>query len=65
MSDFGTILKRGKKLFVTKDKRGVFGRCEECNSRAKLYDYLDNEKQSWKLCEQCIQTFTKDEEEEK
>jgi len=63
MSGFGSILKKGKKLFNTKDKGGEWGRCEECNARAILYKYFDEEKQMWMLCEQCITIFTNDEEE--
>jgi hypothetical protein len=64
MSDFGNILKRGRKIFNTKNSGGVWGRCEECNARAFLFKYVDEENQTWLLCEQCINTFTKDEEEE-
>ena len=62
MSDFGSILRKGKKIFITKQRGGKFGRCEECNDRSKLYEYLDNEKVIWMLCETCITIFTKDEE---
>jgi hypothetical protein len=64
MSDFGSILKRGRKIFNTKNSGGKFDRCEECNARALVYKYLDEENQEWLLCEQCLNTFTKDEEEE-
>jgi hypothetical protein len=64
MSDFIDILKRGKKVFNTKNSIGVYGRCEECNARAVLYKYQDEEGQIWLLCEQCISTFAKDEVDE-
>ena len=63
MSDFGSILKKGRKIFNTKDKGGRWGRCDECNARALLYEYIDEEKQVWQLCETCTVMFTKDEEE--
>jgi len=62
MSDFGNILKKGKKLFSTKANGGHWSRCEECHAMALLFDYVDNEKQVWKLCEQCISSFVKDED---
>lgn len=60
MSDFSDILRRGRKKFTIKDQKGEFGRCEECNARALLYKYVDKEKQTWTLCEKCIETFTKE-----
>jgi len=63
MSGFGNILRRGKKIFVTKDKGGKYGRCEECNARDLLYKYFDEEKIVWMLCETCVTIFTNDEEE--
>lgn len=60
--DFGNILKRGRKIFNTKDKGGVWGRCEECDERALVYPYNDAEKQVWQLCEECISIMIKDEE---
>lgn len=64
MKDFGSILHKGKKIFKAKDKGGIWkSRCEECNARAKLYEYIDEEKQIWLLCEQCLTIFVNGEEE--
>ncbi|MFA5023339.1 MAG: hypothetical protein WC523_00080 [Patescibacteria group bacterium] len=64
MGGFGSILKKGKKIFATKEKSGIWSRCENCNARNLIYEYIDNEKQTWMLCECCISIFAKDEEEE-
>ena len=63
MADFSTILKKGRKVFSTKEKGYTWARCEECNERARLYEYIDEETQKWMLCEKCITIFTNDEEE--
>lgn len=62
MGDFGDILKRGQKMFKTKSSDGKHSRCEECNKMAPLYKYIDKEEQEWKLCEDCITIFIKEEE---
>jgi hypothetical protein len=62
MTNFGSILKKGRKIFITKQKGGSFGRCEECNSRARLFAYTDEEKVIWMLCETCITLFTNEED---
>ena len=64
MSSFGSILNKGRKIFITKEKGGKYARCEECNARAKLYEYVDDENIVWKLCETCITIFTNDEEDQ-
>lgn len=61
MSDFGNILKRGRRMYDMKDQGGDWGRCEECDERRILFPYDDEEKQTWMLCEQCIAIFVKDE----
>lgn len=63
MGDFGSIMRRGRKMFDMKDKGGTWERCEECNKRALLYKYYDSEDQVWLLCEECITIYTKEEEE--
>jgi len=62
MSDFGNILKRGRKMFNTKKNGGKWGRCEECDERALLFPYKDVEKEVWMLCEVCAAEFVKEEE---
>jgi len=63
MGDFGSILRRGRRMFDMKDKGGKYGRCEECNKRAPLFEYKDVEEQVWTLCEECITMYTKEDEE--
>jgi hypothetical protein len=62
MGNFGDILKRGKKLFDIKSRDGKFDRCEECNARAPVYKYIDEEEQNWMLCETCIKDYIKEDE---
>ena len=62
MTDFGNILKRGRKMFDLKKKGGEWGRCEECDERAQLFPYSDEEKEVWLLCEICATSFVKEEE---
>jgi hypothetical protein len=59
--DFGSIVKRGQKLFKAKDKGGTWGRCEHCEERMLLYRYEDEKYQPWMLCENCIEILSKDE----
>ena len=40
MTDFTSILDRGKRRYYTK-KRGEWGNCEECGSRKMLYLYCE------------------------
>jgi hypothetical protein len=63
MGDFGSILRRGKKMFDIKDSAKKWERCEECNKRDILYAYRDKEDQPWWLCEECITIYTKEDEE--
>lgn len=60
--DFNKILKRGKKVFNTKDQRCEWGRCEECCEMAKLYPYVDDQDAEWQFCENCISYYSKEEE---
>lgn len=62
MSDFGTILKRGRKMFDLKDKGGTWQRCEECDEMLECYPYVDEKTEVWMLCENCTKEFVKDEE---
>jgi len=62
MSDFGNILRRGRRMFDMKNEGGIWGRCEECDERALLFSYIDDEKETWKLCEICATDFVKEEE---
>jgi len=61
MSDFGSILRRGRRMFDMKNRGGDWGRCEECDDRKIIFPYEDEENQIWMLCEQCMETFIKDE----
>jgi len=63
MVDFGSILGKGKKLFGIKSSGGIYGRCEDCNARAYLFKYVDESNEIWLLCEPCVTSFVKDEEE--
>ena len=53
MANFGDILRKGRKVFNLKDSGGQYGRCEECGEYRLLYDFIDKEKEKWKLCETC------------
>jgi len=64
MSDFSNILKRGKRAFNTKKIGGKYGRCEECDERRILFPYHDSEDEVWNICEECMNKFIKEEEEE-
>lgn len=59
-SNFGDILRRGRKMHDLKEKGGEWGRCEECDERAICYPYVDERKQIWMLCEECATIFVKD-----
>jgi len=61
MSDFSSILKRGKRIFDMKDKGGEWQRCEECDEMLKCYPYKDEKCEVWMLCEDCSKEFIKDE----
>jgi len=61
MSDFGSILKRGRKMFDMKEKGGSWQRCEECDEMHKCYPYVDERGHVWMLCEECVTEFVKDE----
>ena len=63
MGDFGSIMRRGRKMFEMKDNGGKWGACEECNKRRLLFKYYDSEEELWMLCEECITTYTKEDEE--
>jgi len=60
--DFNKILKRGKRVFKTKDKRGHWGRCEECFEMSELYLFIDDQDEEWQFCENCISYYSKEEE---
>ena len=64
MADFSSILKRGKKSFDAKAKGGKWGKCDECTERRLLFPYHDAEDEVWDVCEECMNTFIKEEEEE-
>lgn len=61
MTDFGTILKRGRRRYETKKSEGQWGRCESCDERLKLYPYSDDKGDTWMLCEECSDGFIKEE----
>jgi len=62
MSDFGSILRRGRKMFDLKEKGGTWQRCEECDEMRECYPYVDEKNEVWMLCEECTKIFVKDEE---
>jgi hypothetical protein len=62
MSDFGDIMRRGRKMFDMKSKGGTWNRCEECDTRALCYPYIDEKNEVWVLCEDCTNEFVKDEQ---
>jgi hypothetical protein len=62
MSDFGDILRRGRLRQVIKGQRGVWGSCDYCELRRKLYEYKDIKEEKWMLCTSCIDEFIKDED---
>ena len=57
MAGFGDILKKGKRRYDIKSKGGDWGRCEECDERARLYPFDDEKDQIWMLCEDCTEIF--------
>jgi hypothetical protein len=61
MVDFGTILKRGKRRAMAKKDVGHWGNCDSCDERRLLHNYGDNDDKSWKLCEDCTNSFVKEE----
>jgi hypothetical protein len=50
-------------MFEMKDQGGTWSSCEECGKRRLLFKYYDFEKELWMLCEDCIATYTKEDEE--
>jgi len=62
MTDFGNILRHGKLRQILKDQRGIWDKCEYCEKRRLLYEYIDNKKEKWMLCSECLNDFIKDEE---
>lgn len=63
MVDFGTILKRGKRRAEVKEDPGVWGRCESCDDRRLLRPYRDQKGEIWKLCDECSDSYIKEETE--
>lgn len=61
MSGFGSILKRGRKMFNIKDAGGKWQRCEECDEMRKCFNYVDEREEIWVICEECMKEFVKDE----
>jgi hypothetical protein len=62
MGDFGDILRRGKLRQILKSSKGIWEKCEYCEKRRLLYEYVDNKQEKWMLCAECINDFIKDEE---
>jgi hypothetical protein len=60
--DFNKILRQGKRRFETKDVKPIWGRCDYCDERRQLFNYKDNKKELWMLCEECTDFFVKEEE---
>ena len=60
--DFATILRHGRKKFQTKHNKYVWGVCEYCEERKQIFEYKDNKKEIWHLCEKCIDFFIEEEE---
>lgn len=62
MTDFGNILRRGRRNYNIKKTSNGWGRCESCDERRQLYPY-DTKDQVWMLCEECSDVFVKEETE--
>lgn len=62
MVDFGKLLQRGRQRYNIKTRNSEWGRCEQCDERAKLYPFYDAKKQSWMLCEKCADLFANEDD---
>lgn len=59
--NFNKILKQGQRRFVNKE-HGSWDKCEHCSTRAYIFNYKDNKNINWKLCNNCVDIFVKEEE---
>jgi len=62
MANFADILKHGKKRFQVKSKKSKWGKCDYCDDRYLLFLYRDSKNEIWMLCDECADTFIKEEE---
>ena len=62
--NFGNILKGGQKRFSSKCKQLGWERCNWCKNQRLLFEYFDEAKVKWSLCEECINCFVKEENDE-
>ncbi len=65
MTNFTTILNRGKRQYIDKYlKKRIFGKCEGCGKPNLLIQYAAPEEPdtTFKLCEYCYSKMIKEEE---
>lgn len=62
MANFSDIMKHGKRMFDIKNKGGKWNKCEECGERRTCFIYDDDKEETWLLCEECANSFVKEEE---
>jgi len=64
MTDFGKIMRRGKRRFNIKQNAPIskWDRCEACDVRIEVFPYNDEKGEVWLLCAECTNLFVKDEE---
>lgn len=55
---FGKLIGKARRRYQTKSRGGKYGRCEQCDERLPLYEYIDERKNVWMLCESCSDVFT-------
>lgn len=63
MTDFGKLLKKGRRRHQIKSRPSEWDRYEQCDERAKLYPFYDAKNQVWMLCDQCADLFADEDEE--
>jgi len=63
MTDFGDILRRGRRNYNIKQLPSEWGRCDACGERKLLHPYDSEKKEIWMLCEECSDVFVKEETE--
>ncbi len=65
MADFTTLMNRGHRRFIAKNKKRVFAKCEDCGELALLIEYKDpnDVDNNWKVCEFCYRQLQINEDE--
>jgi len=61
MTNFGDILRKGKRRFKLKTHIDLWDSCEACGLRSKVHNYCDEKGDSWLMCDKCIDLFIKEE----